>query len=173
MRKLIKILFIILIIAFIVIQFFRPDRTSTETYGENHITKKMNVPDNVQQILKRSCFDCHSDHTKWPWYTNIAPASWLVAKDVRNGRTKMNFSEWGKIPESKREARLEAICDNINEGEMPLKEYLLLHGDAKLSQQDKDVLCKWVEAELKKIEDSGDTDEKDDKEKKDDKDKNK
>ena len=126
----------------------------------------MNVPDDVHRILKRSCFDCHSDHTAWPWYTNVAPASWLVAKDVRNGRTKMNFSQWGKIPDAKREARLEAICEEITEGEMPLKEYLYLHGDAKLTPQDKDVLCNWVKAELKKIEDDV---EMDDKEKKEDK----
>ncbi|HJY63295.1 MAG TPA: heme-binding domain-containing protein [Ignavibacteria bacterium] len=166
MKKVIKIVLIIIIIAFVVIQFFRPERTTTEVYEESHITKIMNVPDDVHRILKRSCFDCHSDHTAWPWYTNVAPASWLVAKDVRNGRTKMNFSQWGKIPDAKREARLEAICEEITEGEMPLKEYLYLHGDAKLTPQDKDVLCNWVKAELKKIEDDV---EMDDKEKKEDK----
>jgi len=96
--------------------------------------------------------DCHSNHTVWPWYSSVAPMSWLVAKDVRNGRGKMNFSEWGRIPESKQEARLEAICEEIKEGEMPLKEYLLIHSDAKLSEQDKDALCNWVNAELKKRE---------------------
>ena len=166
MKKVIKIILIVIIIAFVVIQFFRPERTTTEVYEESHITKIMNVPDDVHRILKRSCFDCHSDHTAWPWYTNVAPASWLVAKDVRNGRTKMNFSQWGKIPDAKREARLEAICEEITEGEMPLKEYLYLHGDAKLTPQDKDVLCNWVKAELKKIEDYV---EMDDKEKKEDK----
>ena len=105
MKRIIKFILIILVIAFVVIQFFRPERTSSGAYEENHITKIMNVPDKVHQILKHSCFDCHSDHTVWPWYSNIAPVSWLVAKDVRNGRAKMNFSQWGKIPESKREAR--------------------------------------------------------------------
>jgi len=152
MKKIIKIIFIVLIIAFIVIQFFRPDRITINEVSADDITKKMQVPDNVQQILKRSCFDCHSNHTVWPWYTNVAPMSWLVAKDVRGGRTKMNFSEWGKIPAAKQEARLESICEEIKEGEMPLKEYLLIHGDAKLSQQDKDALCKWTEDELKRRE---------------------
>lgn len=156
MKKIIKIVLVILIIAFVVIQFFRPERTSSFVYDENHITKKMNVPDNVQKILKRSCFDCHSNHTVWPWYSNIAPMSWLVAKDVRNGRAKMNFSEWGKIPASKREARLEAICDKIKEDEMPLPNYLLIHRDAALSQQEKDILCAWSEAELKKLEEEND-----------------
>lgn len=160
MKKIIKIVLSVVILAFIVIQFFRPDRTTSEAYEENHITKMMNVPDNVHQILKRSCFDCHSDHTRWPWYSNIAPASWLVAKDVRYGRAKMNFSQWGKMSEGKREARLESICDEISDDEMPLKKYLLLHSDAKLSRQDKDILCNWVEAELKKIEDSSGSEDK-------------
>lgn len=173
MKKIIKIIIFVLILAFVVIQFFRPERTTTEVYGENHITKQMDVPDNVHRILKRSCFDCHSDHTIWPWYTNVAPASWLVAKDVRGGRAKMNFSEWGKISESKRESRLESICEEINDDEMPLKEYLLLHNDARLSPEEKDILCAWVEAELKKIENRGqiehDDDDDDDDDKKEDK----
>jgi hypothetical protein len=152
MKKIIKFALIILVIALVVIQFFRPDRVSTQDINDNDITKKMQVPDNVQQILKRSCFDCHSNHTVWPWYSNIAPMSWLVAQDVRKGRAKMNFSEWGKISPSKQEERLESICDEIKEDEMPLKNYLLIHGDAKLSQQEKDVLCKWAETELKKRE---------------------
>lgn len=152
MKKIIKIVLIVIVIALVVIQFFRPDRISTQEINDNDITKKMQVPDNVQQIIKRSCYDCHSNHTVWPWYSNVAPMSWLVAKDVRNGRTKMNFSEWGKIPSAKQEARLEKLCDEIKEDEMPLKQYLLLHGDAKLSQQDKDALCAWAEAELKKRE---------------------
>jgi len=152
MKKIIKIILIVVFIAFVVIQAFRPDRISVNEVNADDVTKKMQVPENVQQILKRSCFDCHSNYTVWPWYSNIAPMSWLVAKDVRNGRAKMNFSEWGKIPAAKQEARLEDICDKIKEDEMPLKEYLLLHGDAKLSQQDKDVLCRWSELELKKRE---------------------
>jgi hypothetical protein len=153
MKKLFKIAFVVLILAFVVIQFFRPERTTTEVYGENHIIKIMNVPDNVHRILKRSCFDCHSNHTIWPWYSNIAPVSWLVAQDVNNGRKKMNFSEWGKIPESKREARLQAICDQIKDDNMPLPKYLIIHRDAKLTPPDKDILCMWVESELKKLED--------------------
>lgn len=153
MKKIIKIVLVILIIGFVVIQFFRPERTSSEVYGENHITKMMNVPDDVQKILKRSCFDCHSEHTLWPWYSNIAPMSWLVAQDVRRGRAKMNFSQWGKISQSKRDERLQSICDEIKEDEMPLPNYLLIHRDAVLSQQEKDILCTWAENELKKIED--------------------
>lgn len=155
MKKILKIVLVVLLVGFIVIQFInRPDKTSSTEISADDITKKMSVPDNVQQILKRSCYDCHSNQTVWPWYSSIAPASWLVRDDVVKGRKKMNFSEWGKIPAAKQEARLNEICEEIKADEMPLPNYLILHGDAKLSPQDKDVLCKWAELEMKKLEDA-------------------
>jgi len=156
MKKIIKIVLVLIIVGFIVIQFVnRPDKSTTGEVTPAHLTKIMTVPSNVENILKRSCYDCHSDHTVWPWYTSVAPVSWLVADDVVKGRKKMNFSQWSKIPEAKREARLNEICEQIKADEMPLPNYLYIHGDAKLSQADKDILCKWVETELKKMEESG------------------
>src|SRR4030095_10302195 len=101
MKKIIKIILLIIVIGIVVIQFFRPERTTTQELGENDITKKMQVPADVQRIIKRSCYDCHSNHTVWPWYTNVAPVSWLVAPDVGNGRGKNNFQWGGKNSASK------------------------------------------------------------------------
>ena len=155
MKKILKISAIVLILGLVIIQFInRPDMSTTNEITPAHITKVMNVPANVESILKRSCYDCHSDHTIWPWYSSIAPASWLVGDDVTAGRKKMNFSQWSKIPTAKQEARLNEICEEIKSDEMPLPPYLILHGDAKLSQADKDILCNWVEIELKKLEDA-------------------
>ncbi|MEO8514262.1 MAG: heme-binding domain-containing protein [Ignavibacteria bacterium] len=155
MKKIIKIVLVILVIGLIAIQFFnRPDKTAKTEITPANITKVMTVPSNVESILKRSCYDCHSNQTVWPWYTNVAPVSWLVADDVVKGRKKMNFSEWTNLSESKREARLNDICEEIKADEMPLSNYLIIHGDAKLSQADKDILCKWVETEMKKLEES-------------------
>jgi hypothetical protein len=154
MKKIIKLTAAVIIVAVIVIQFInRPDKSTTSEITPSHITKVMNVPSNVESILKRSCYDCHSDHTVWPWYSSIAPVSWLVSDDVVKGRKKMNFSQWAKIPASKREARLNEICEEIKSDEMPLPPYLIMHSDAKLSQADKDILCQWVEIEMKKLED--------------------
>lgn len=152
MKKIIKISLIVIAAIIILIQLYRPERFTTAEVTDNHITKKLNVPPDVEKILKRSCFDCHSNHTIWPWYSNIAPMSWLVADDVRKGRNKMNFSEWGKMSASKQQIRLDKICDEISEGEMPLKNYLLIHKDAELSQADKDLLCSWSQNEVKKFE---------------------
>ncbi|MCC6865675.1 MAG: heme-binding domain-containing protein [Ignavibacteria bacterium] len=153
MKKVLKFSVVVIIIAFIGIQFInRPVKITTTEIMPGHITKVMSVPSNVENILKRSCYDCHSDHTVWPWYSNVAPVSWLVADDVIRGRKKMNFSQWDKISASKREARLNEICEQVNSGEMPLEKYLYIHTDAKLSQADKDILCQWIEIELKKLE---------------------
>jgi hypothetical protein len=147
LKKIIKIVLIILIAGFIIAQFFRPERFTTAEVTNDEITKVFNVPENVQKILKRSCYDCHSNHTVWPWYTNISPISLLVADDVNSGRKKMNFSEWRKISVSKQSTKLQKICDNIKAGDMPLPKYLLIHRDAVLSLEEKDILCKWADAQ--------------------------
>jgi hypothetical protein len=155
MKKILKIVFVILLFGFIAIQFInRPEKITTEAVTADHITKKMNVPDNVQSIFKRSCYDCHSDHTVWPWYSSVAPVSWLVSDDVTKGKKKMNFSEWGKLSDAKQEARLNEICEQTRADEMPLPNYLIIHSEAKLSIADKDALCKWVELELQRLEES-------------------
>lgn len=151
-KKIIKIIVIVIVIIIVGIQFIRPERFTTAEVTENHITKKLNMPDSVLTILKRSCFDCHSNHTEWPWYSGIAPMSWLVANDVKEGRSKMNFSEWGKISPTKQAVRLESICEQIREDEMPLPNYLIIHRDAVLSERDKEILCNWAEKEKDKLE---------------------
>jgi hypothetical protein len=152
MKKILKLLIIVFAVLVVLIQLYRPERFTTAEVTGNHITKKLNVPPDVEKILKRSCFDCHSNHTTWPWYSNVAPMSWLVINDVNRGRGKMNFSEWGKMSSSKQEIKLDKICEEITDGEMPLKQYLLIHRDAELSQADKDLLCNWANNELKKFE---------------------
>lgn len=155
MKKIIKILLLLFLVVFIVIQFVnRPEKTTTAEVTPAHITKQLQVPANVESILKRSCYDCHSNHTVWPWYSSIAPASWLLTDDVEVGRKKMNFSEWTSLSDAKKEARLNEICEEIRSDEMPLPPYLLLHGDAKLTPEEKDILCAWAEAEIKKLEDA-------------------
>ena len=146
-KKILKIALLLIVLGLVIAQFFRPERFSTGEVTKDDITNVLQVPDDVQKILKRSCFDCHSNHTVWPWYTNVSPVNWLVYDDVNSGRHKMNFSEWGKLSVSKQSTKLQNICDNIKDGDMPLPKYLLIHRDAVLSQQEKDILCKWADAQ--------------------------
>ncbi|MFZ0285453.1 MAG: heme-binding domain-containing protein [Terriglobales bacterium] len=103
------------------------------------------APANVQRIFDESCKNCHSDQTVWPWYSYVAPVSWVVAHDVHRGRSHLNFSTWDTYPPRKREERLEAICDELEDGNMPDGKYLLIHRGARLTPQERQAVCDWVE----------------------------
>ena len=94
----------------------------------------------VSAILRRACYDCHSNETKWPIYSRIAPGSWLMARDVHRGRNHLNFSEWGSVDEDERQDDLESCWDQVESGQMPPGVYLPLHPSARLSESDKAVL---------------------------------
>ena len=144
MKKFIKIFAIIIIIIFIGIQFFRPNRTNPVSDKSRDVSYYLNIPVNVKQILERSCYDCHSNLTRWPWYTNVAPASWLVASDVNDARSQMNFSEWGSYNLTDQIDYLDHINKQVKKGSMPLGKYLLIHSDAKLTDADRDLVSKWA-----------------------------
>ena len=146
MKKFIKIFIIIIIIVFIGIQFIRPNRTNPISDKSKDISENLNVPENIKQILERSCNDCHSNLTKWPWYSNVAPASWLVAYDVNEGRSQLNFSEWGTYNITDQIDYLDQINKMVKKGNMPLGKYLLLHPEAKLTDAEVDLVCKWANA---------------------------
>ena len=151
MKKVLKIVAIVLIASFIVVQFFRPDRTNPPVVQAETLESSVPVPENVEQILKRSCNDCHSNQTVYPWYSNISPFSWLLQQHIDEGRQKLNFSVWNTFDAKKKARKLDEVCDQVTTGEMPLNQYLWIHRDAKLSDEDKKLLCDWVDAEKAKI----------------------
>jgi len=108
------------------------------------------VPTNpaVESILRRACFDCHSNQTRWPWYAWVAPISWLVAHDVHEAREHLNFSTWDAYAPKKRSKRLDDVIEEVHEGEMPLWYYRLVHPEAALSNDDLDELDAWIGALL-------------------------
>ena len=132
-----------LAIVFAGMQFFRPDRTNPPVDAAQTVRATAAVPPAVESVLRRSCFDCHSSETRWPWYTGVAPMSWGVANHVKEGRAEFNLSNWGTYPARKRIAVLEKMCDEVREGKMPLREYLWLHRDATLSEADWKSVCDW------------------------------
>ncbi len=106
------------------------------------------VPAPVVRILRRSCMDCHSHETRIPWYGRVAPASWLLAKDVTEGRQAMNFSQWGSGGDAVHMAMAAAACENVRRGRMPKPQYLMIHPEARLSSGDVEVICGWSKAAL-------------------------
>jgi hypothetical protein len=111
----------------------------------------MPAPREVQAILDRSCMDCHSHATRWPWYAYVAPASWLVVYDVHEAREHKNFSRWTDYPPDRQREKTEEIWEEVEEGEMPLPPYLWLHPDAKLSDADRETLRTWSQARAREL----------------------
>ncbi len=135
-----KKLILILLLIFIGIQFIPYDvPAEVPTKAEDEIQ----APENIQAILKRSCFDCHSNHTTYPWYSNIAPVSWFTKAHVKEGREKMNFSTWASYDDEKKLKYFEKIPKAI-ESKMPLPAYLILHKEAALSDSDKEAIRSWA-----------------------------
>ena len=132
-------------------QFIRPERTNPPVDQAQTLEAVAKVPASLAPVLRRSCYDCHSNETRWPWYSEVVPMAWGVANHVREGRSAMNLSEWGRYPARKRTALLEKLCDKVREGEMPLPSYLWLHRDARLSETEWKAVCDWSMDEADRI----------------------
>lgn len=105
----------------------------------------------VAQLLKTSCYDCHSNETNYPWYSHIAPVSWLVARDVREGREELNFSKWQEYDLNKMLGKLEDISEEVSEEKMPMKIYTLIHPSANLDVTQRELIIAWAESTMDKI----------------------
>lgn len=126
------------IVVFAGMQAVRPERTNPQVHPDLTLAAQYEVPADVQRILERSCGDCHSNRTRWPWYSHVAPASWLLADHVKDGRRHFNIDDFTE------EMSLKDVCQEIRVGSMPLKSYLLLHPDAKLSGAEIQTVCEWT-----------------------------
>lgn len=133
-----------LAMVFVIIQFFQPKRNKSGELLPADITVVRIVPDSVQAILKTSCFDCHSNNTVYPWYANIQPIGWLVAKDIRKGKAELNFSDFGSYSLRKQQSKLRSMENRIRDESMPMHSYTLIHKDAVLSDSRKEIIYAWV-----------------------------
>lgn len=151
LTKIIKILAVVIVAALIVIQVFRIDKANPPIVEADTIDAAMAVPPDVKLVLGRSCNDCHSNSTVYPWYSNIQPAAWFLKDHIDEGRGELNFSEFNTYPAKKKKRKLEEICEMVESSEMPLPSYLLIHRDAGIGESDKRLLCDWSKAEAEKI----------------------
>lgn len=141
--KWIKKIAIVIIAGLLIIQFFRPARNRSNKILETDITKTYVIPATVEQVLKTSCYDCHSNNTNYPWYANIQPFGWLLANHIREGKAELNFSEFGSYTSRRQKSKLKGIENSIKDGSMPLGSYTLMHRDAFLSKEEKALLLDW------------------------------
>jgi mono/diheme cytochrome c family protein len=134
-----KSLAIIFLALFVAIQLIPVERTNPKSDP----TQEIEAPPEVMAIFKRSCYDCHSNETRWPWYSAIAPAKWFIARDVKVGRQWLNFSIW-KSYDEKRKEKLKAMIFKAVGLAMPLGTYVKFHPEAKLSEEDKETIRRWT-----------------------------
>ena len=111
------------------------------------VEEELEVPADVAEVLHRSCYDCHSHETAWPWYAHVAPVKWLVRDHVADGRRNLNFTAWNRLPAEDRPHKLEEVAEEVEEEHMPLRSYLILHRDARLSDTERELLVDWATSE--------------------------
>ncbi len=138
--KFIKIFLIILCVSLIIIQFFGISKNQNKGEKPNHISKQFEVSAEVENILKTSCYDCHSNNTVYPWYASIQPVAWWLQNHVGEGKEELNFDEFADYKPRKQFKKMEELEELVTENEMPLFSYTLLHGNAKLSEDQKTIL---------------------------------
>lgn len=142
--KLAKKILIVIVIAFVAIQFVRPDRNINSQASLSDISGVVSVPDPVKVILENACYDCHSNNTRYPWYANIQPTGWWLAGHIKEAKGDLNFSEFGGYEQRKQLGKLEGIAAVVEEDIMPLRSYKLMHKNARLSQDEKNLLIDWT-----------------------------
>ena len=142
--KILKKILIGLLVVFIAIQFYRPEKNISKENDIAAFMQETNPPEEVRTILKTTCFDCHSNNTVYPWYDNIAPVSFWLADHIEEGKSELNFSEWATYSDKKKDHKLEELYEETEKRSMPLKEYTWTHEGARLTQAQIDAVVKWA-----------------------------
>lgn len=147
MKRPAKIALLILLGVFIIAQFFRPEKNLAASSSVDDLFVVQDVPEHITALLRSACYDCHSNQTRYPWYSNISPVSWYLSKHVEEGKEALNFSEYGKLEKRKKISALSTICEVVESGSMPLVSFTLIHRDANLDETERKLICDWTEAE--------------------------
>ncbi len=150
-KKILKVLAIVTVATVIVVQFFRIDKANPPVVQAETLDAAVAVPPDISLILGRSCKDCHSNQTIYPWYSNVQPMAWLLKNHIDDGRRNLNFSIWNTYTPQKKSKKFEQICDQLESKEMPLPSYLWIHRYAVLSENDRKALCDWAKQEKGKV----------------------
>ncbi len=124
---------IFLVFLFLLIQSFKIDKTTQPMDSSKDFTSVTAANSDIANLLKTACYDCHSNQPTYPWYTNIAPVSWWVKNHIKEGSRHLNFSEWGTYSEKRKNHKLEECIEMVEEGEMPMSSYTIMHKEAKLT----------------------------------------
>ncbi len=139
---------VIVVAVVLAIQFIPVERNVSTVPPGQSFERTEKVPANVAAILKVSCYDCHSNNTRYPWYSELQPGAWFMAQHIKKGRDELNFDEFNNYSKRRKKAKIKSVISQIEKEEMPLKSYLLLHPDAGLTPNKKKVLLQFFQSEL-------------------------
>jgi len=136
----------VLLIIFVLMQFYRIDKTNPPVIKSNDFLVNQNPPEAIALMLKNACYDCHSNETKYPWYTNVMPFSYWIKGHITHGREKLNFSTWKQYLDDDKSHHLKECAEVVRETRMPMTTYLIPHPEARISKEERETLAKWFES---------------------------
>lgn len=151
MKKFFKIILIVLSLVFVVIQLVPSGRPGNQLVDGQDIFEINDIPPDIGLLLKNACYDCHSQAVKYPWYSYVAPVSWLVVRDVKMGREHLDFGKWGELTKRKQIKVLTEIAEEVEEGNMPMPIYINMHSEADLTDEQRKLVISWSEQLAEKI----------------------
>ncbi|MFK7785749.1 MAG: heme-binding domain-containing protein [Crocinitomicaceae bacterium] len=143
-----KKILLLLLAVFIIMQFSRIDKTNPKVDKAKDFITLVNPPADIEKTIRAACYDCHSNETEYPWYTNVAPVSWIIGNHIEEGREYFNFSTWADYDEDKKNHLLHECEEELEKEEMPLSSYTWTHGDANLSDEKREELAEWFEDQM-------------------------
>jgi hypothetical protein len=146
--RLVKSTLLVSGIVIIALQFIRPVQNKSSLVLTTDISKVITIPDTVLTLLKNACYDCHSNNTDYPWYSDIQPMGWLMAYHIKQAKNQLNFSEFGSYSQRRQLSKLGGITNSIKDDIMPLKSYTIMHKNAQLSKDEKSLLINWAEQSI-------------------------
>ena len=146
MKKAFKITIILILSIMVIIQFVPNELPVNSDDKSMDILENEGAPEQVKMILLKACYDCHSNQSVYPWYSYVAPFSWLVAKDIREGREELNFSEWNSLSKRRKIKLVTSIAEEVEKREMPLKVYTIIHRDAILTDEEISTITSWTKS---------------------------
>lgn len=146
MKKFFKFFGYFLVGIFLIIQFFRPQKNSNAVDATKQIASVYSVPNEVNAILKKACYDCHSNNTVYPWYSNIQPVAWWLNDHIEDGKKEINFDEFASYKLRRQYHKMEEVIEQVKTGKMPLNSYTWMHSEAKLTMGEKAAITGWAQS---------------------------
>jgi hypothetical protein len=140
----VKIITLVLLVCFVGIQFVPTELNQSDVVTKTDFLSVNNPLESISKLLQKSCYDCHSNNTKYPWYNKVQPVAWFLEDHVKEGKAELNFNEWDSLSNRRKKSKLKSIISQIKDDKMPLSSYTIIHGDTKLSKKEKKEITQWL-----------------------------